>query len=531
MMGRPVSPGATRRSLLQAAWALALQPWRAWGAAARTAQALPWATDPFVLGVASGAPRPDGVTLWTRLMPQDHMLYGSSADHIYIVSYEIYGDAALKNRIRAGAVPTDGRRGHSVHVVVRGLEPATPYWYRFACHGAVSRVGRTRTAPAQGAPVTSFRLAMASCQHYEQGAFTAHRDMADRELDAVLFLGDYLYEAGHRPQRLRDHPLRVAVDLTEYRQLHAHYKQDTDLQDCHAAHPWLLMWDDHEVVNDYANDADPFRNPREVFMRRRAAAYQAYFEHMPLERPWFVAQGEVGLHLHDRYAWGSLADVWTLDGRQYRSHHACPDPVRGGGRMVLARQCADMAEPTHTMLGLEQEAWIERGLAQSTAHWKLVGQPTLMSTAGIRLPVVGPLTYTDGWDGYPLARDRFLKAIETQGVSNVVVLGGDVHTNFVAALRREPGNPEAPILATEFVTTSVTSSGMFRPVLDGILLSNPDVRYGRTDERGYGLMTVTPDAVHCEFRSTPHPARAGVPLQTQAVWAVRPGRAGPVRVA
>lgn len=500
-----------------------------------------WKADPFALGVASGEPQPDAVLLWTRLYPgparpgesattEQQVAHfqeksGLGADEYCTVSYEIFSDEALTQRVRHGSVATHALRGWSVHVRVPGLLPARHYWYRFACGGALSPVGRTRTAPALQANVERLRLALASCQHYEQGFYPAHADMARRELDVVLFVGDYIYEGSNPKYRIRPHTGGVATTLAEYRERHALYKSDADLRANHAAHPWLCTWDDHEVDNDYAADQDRLYTDPAVFLARRAAAYQAYFENMPV---WPVGQPLEALdtahpRIHRHWAWGQLADLWTLDCRQYRSPQPCRDPMRGGGRVVL--NCAEADDAHRTMLGADQQAWLASGLAASQRRWRLVAQSTQISSTGIATPL-GRTIYTDGWDGYAAARRALLQAVVDGKAHNVVMLGGDVHQAVAAQLRLEPNNPDSPIVASELVTTSVTSRGMSDFALGRIRASNPDILHARSDERGYTLLDLTPERLEAEFLTTPFPAQAGAVLRTQARFHVRDGQAG-----
>ena len=366
------------RTALWLALAACAGPLRAGAQAAR--QPPRWSTNPFVLGVASGQPRPDSVVLWTRLVPAEADEAMRGPDAACAVTYEIFGDVELRRPLARGDAVTDASRALSVHVVAQGLQPQRDYWYRFTCGNARSPVGHARTAPASDAEVARLRFALASCQHYEQGWFAAHREIAARDLDFILFVGDYIYEGSSAAYDIRKHGTRTPHTLDEYRERHALYKRDADLQAAHAAHPWILTWDDHEVTNDYADDRDPAYTDPARFLRRRAAAYQAYFEHMPLALP---PQG-AAMRIHDRFAWGRLAELWTLDARQYRSHHACPDPRDDAGRMVAG--CAELADPARTMFGAEQERWLGQGLASSTRRWKLLGQSTQMCAAGIDTP-------------------------------------------------------------------------------------------------------------------------------------------------
>ncbi|WP_050999120.1 alkaline phosphatase [Limnohabitans sp. Rim47] len=517
----------TRRDWHRMALAVALSPWLAPAPQAQTlssasgaAQGPRWQVDPFSLGVASGQPQPGSVVLWTRL----HIAEADAplkAQTIALVC-EVFADAALRQPVRQWRVQTDAARAHSVHVVATGLQPGRPYWYRFVCGSASSPVGRARTSPGVNDAVDRLRIALASCQHYEQGYFAAHREMAQRDLDLVLFVGDYIYESSNPQHMLRQHLGGVPKSLDEYRDRHAQYKSDADLRACHAAHTWLMTWDDHEVVNDYANDLDRNFTDPQVFLRRRAAAYQAYFEHMPV-RLGPDAANPSQMRIHDRMAWGRLADLWTLDCRQYRDHHACPDPMRGGGRVVVG--CDALADPSRSMLGMAQEQWFTEGLTRSTKRWKLVAQSTQMSSSGVNTPL-GRSAFTDGWDGYPQARARWLDTVAQAGLQNVVVLGGDVHMNVAAQLRVQPNDERSPVVASEIVTTSVTSRGLGEKLLAQIRDSNPDILHARSDERGYTLLDIKPEGMRAEFMTTPNPAQAQGVFKAQAQWLVRAGVAG-----
>ncbi|SFM28317.1 alkaline phosphatase [Variovorax sp. OV329] len=508
-----------RRELNRAALCIALGAW-ALPRPSNGQEAPRWRSDPFGLGVASGMPREGSVVLWTRLAPLGEESAERDARPPCQVRWEVFADEALRQRVAAGEQVTDAARAFSVHVQVNGLAPQRSYWYRFTCGDAASPVGRTRTAPAAGAAVARLRLALASCQHYEYGFYAAHREIAGRDLDAVVFVGDYIYEGHIGPslaQRRHDGPVPLTLD--EYRARHAHYKRDADLQAAHAAHPWILTWDDHEVVNDYASDREPAPTGTEQFLRRRAAAYRAYFEHMPLA---LAPQGP-DMRIHDRFAWGDLADIWTLDCRQYRSHHACADPQMDHGRMLT--NCAELADPARTMLGTAQERWLAEGVATSKARWKLLAQSTQVSATSIET-AQGRQTWTDGWDGYPVARQRMLQAMADAKLRNAVTLGGDVHRFIAADLRVRPNEADSPVVASEFVGGSVTSRGASRAAMDKMRLDNPDIAHARGDERGYAFLDIDRGAARCEFRATPHPALKDAPLGRQALYVVEDGRAG-----
>jgi alkaline phosphatase D len=508
------------QQLQRSAIALALLPWLN-AVAAPSVVSRPWRSNPFALGVASGRPRADSVVLWTRLLfgEEDQ----AAATEALRVQVDVFTDAKLKRRVYTTEVTTDATRGHSVHVHVSQLQASTDYWYCFRQGDARSTVGHTRTAPALNADVQKLRIALASCQHYEQGQYIAHEEIAKQPLDFVLFMGDYIYESSNPQYAIRKHNGEEPKSLQAYRERYEQYKRDPALQAAHAAHPWVLMWDDHEVVNDYANDQDrQYTEPKQMLLRR-AAAYQAYFEHLPvLLGP--DASNPANMRLYDQLSWGKLADVWTLDCRQYRSPQACRDPVRGGGRMVV--QCDELSDASRSMLGAAQERWLTDSLSASKRQWKLVAQATQISSTSVPAPV-GRSYWNDAWDGYPEARKRLLQTVVDAKLNNVVTLGGDVHCNVVAPLRLEPNNPASPIIASEFVTTSITSRGLGDKPAALIRESNADLLHYRSDERGYSLITVTPQEVRCDFRTTKFPAGSEAGLKTQASYVVKNGKAGP----
>ena len=476
---------------------------------------------PFKLGVASGMPRPDSVVLWTRLAPFPHQPVGGLPELLFLVRWELALDEHFSRGLRTGKVLASPEHGHSVHVQVGSLPSGTVFFYRFMTRDAVSPIGRTRTAPAADADVSRLRLALASCQHYEQGAYAAHREIAARDLDFVLFVGDYIYESSNPRYRVRAHEGPVPTTLEGYRARHATYKLDADLRAAHAAHPWVLTWDDHEVENDYANGHSAKGLSAPAFLQLRVAAYKAYFEHMPVS-PAMAPRGP-HMRIHDRYTWGRLVDLWTLDNRQFRDPQACAATGSSGGRIVAP--CAELEVPGRSMFGAEQEAWLANGLSGSPRRWKLLGQGSQVCRSGIDSPL-GQRIHSDGWDGYPGARERLLRAIAEPQVDNVLCLGGDVHRHVAAQLRLQPNESSSPIVASEFVCSSITSRGMSEAVMGLMRASNPDMLHARSDERGYALIELTPQSAACEFRSTPFPAQGDARLGTQARFVVEAGTPG-----
>lgn len=515
-----------RLTLAQLARGAAVLAWgNLFSAAAAPARATttlpPRGAYPFTLGVASGMPRPDSVVLWTRLAPHPHAPLGGLPDAPINVRWEAALDDNFSRVLRAGTFTALPAHAHSVHVQVTGLPSSTVLFYRFMVGDAVSPVGRTRTAPAAGSDVARLRIAVASCQHYEQGAFAAHRDIAEQDLDAVLFLGDYIYESSNPRLRVRSHEGPPPTTLRAYRARHATYKLDADLRAAHAAHPWLLTWDDHEVENDYANDQSPSGTSTAEFLARRSAAYKAYFEHMPVA-PTMLPQG-ASMPIHDCFSWGRLAQLWTIDTRQFRDVQACNEPGRGGGRVV--GDCSELALESRSLLGTAQEQWLAQGLARSECRWKLLGQASQVCPGGVDSPF-GRRIFSDGWDGYPRARERLMQSIAQAQGGNVVCLSGDVHRHMAAQLRAHGRERQSAIVAGEFVCSSVTSHGVSDTLMALMRASNPDIVHGRSDERGYALIDVTPAAASCEFRATSSPAKAQARLATQARFVVENGRPG-----
>jgi alkaline phosphatase D len=520
MSERPALPHLLNRRA--ALWALSSLFAATWPhRVARSALDRPLEGFPFTLGVASGMPRPDSVVLWTRLAPFAHLPVGGLPEMEFTVRWELARDEHFSRGLRTGKVLARPEHAHSVHVEVDALPAGTEFFYRFMTRDAVSPIGRTRTAPSADAEVARLRLALASCQHYEQGAYVAHREIAARDLDFVLFVGDYIYESSNPRYRVRAHEGPVPTTLEAYRARHATYKLDPDLRAAHAAHPWVLTWDDHEVENDYAGAHSAKERGAEAFLQLRAAAYKAYFEHMPVSPAMAPRSGF--MRIHDRFAWGRLADLWTLDNRQYRDVQVCAPQGGRGGRVTAP--CGELDEPGRSMFGAEQEAWLARGLADSPRRWKLLGQGTQVSRSAIDSPL-GRRIFTDGWDGYPAARERLLRAIAGPRTDNVLCLGGDVHRHVAAQLRLQPNEPNSPIVASEFVCSSISSRGMSEAVMALMQASNPDMVHARSDERGYALIEITPQAAWCDFRSTPFPARSDARLGTQARFIVEQGTPG-----
>jgi alkaline phosphatase D len=443
-------------------------------------------TDPFALGVASGCPTADGVILWTRLVfPAEPAPLANPFEPLpettvppMDVAWEMADDEAFSRPVQSGIYQASQEWGHSVHVAVTGLQPDRWYYYRFRCGNAESRVGRTRTAPAIDADNASFSFAFASCQQYEQGFYSAYRDMAGRDLDLVAHLGDYIYERSYGTRLVRRHGTGWPLLLSDYRDRHALYKSDPDLQAAHANFPWLAVWDDHEVINNYANDTAPDSAGGASFLRQRAAAYQAWYEHMPV--PPRNSLDFSSFRIHGRHGFGRLLDVAMLDTRQYRSA-----PLVEG---------VDDDTAERTILGVEQEAWFDQTLKSSQSQWTVIAQYTLLSE---RDTEAGEATGygLDGWDGYRSARSRLLDSVRTSGTANPLVIGGDLHAFYAADVKDDFSNPDSPTLATEFVTGSISSDGPSDASIEAVeILGSESLIYVSVDGIDELLTVKTPGA-------------------------------------
>jgi alkaline phosphatase D len=530
-----------RRELLKLAAAAAVPG--AWQSAPALA-APRTAEHPFPLGVASGPGDDGAVVLWTRVgtgIATDIERLSHLSFHDYLaaraklslaqadaidVRWEIAGDERFRTIVRRGTATAHATLGHSVHVEVPGLAADRWYWYRFLLGGATSAVGRTRPLPRADAPLARLRIALASCQHYEYGYFGAYRAMRADAPDLVLFVGDYIYEGRPRDRRFRTHPFPAARTLDDYRLRHALYRLDPDLQAMHAFCPWLTTWDDHEVSNDYAGDHG--EEPAIDGAARRAAAYQAYYEHMPLPASVLIKAYEE-VRLYRRLSFGSLASFAVLDDRQYRDPQACPPPGRGGSNVVDDEACPERRDPKRALLGRTQMEWLGKALADRSARWNFIVQQTLFSP--LKRAATPPHRYwTDGWDGYPGERERVLALLARDGARNQVILGGDVHTNYVCDVKRDFERPDAPAIATEFCGTSITSASSWDAArVAGIAAANPHVHLANSTQRGYALGELEARALTMKLRVVDDVTLRAPAVSTLATFVVEDGRAGAQR--
>ena len=404
--------------------------------------------DPFSLGVASGDPTSNGIVLWTRIAPHPLDPVDPASPPVS-VGWEISEDPRFRRIVQSGARPASAQSAFSVHVEVDGLLPGREYFYRFFVGGAVSPTGRTKTAPLIGAPLDSMRFAVAACQSYTHGFYGAHRDMAAAAPDVVFHVGDYIYE-GPWTMPVRRAPAPIAITLEDYRAFHAAAKLDPHLQAAHGAAPWLTVWDDHEVVNDYRGDHPTFGSTKEAHVARRRAAYQAYYEHMPLRRRARPIDG--AMQIYQRSVFGDLAQFDLLDTRQYRSDHPCRGP---NGETPYWVAC-DAGDPARTILGTRQENWLARGYGITGAKWNFLVQSTQLTPFNRTDEEGVILSSSDRWDAYPAARSRLFDMIKEKGAANPTLIGGDIHAFLANTLLDAP---EGTPVANELVTAAISSGG------------------------------------------------------------------------
>ena len=486
------------------------------------AQAVPFKfdRDPFTLGVASGDPLPDGVVLWTRLS-LDPLNGGGMPRTPVEVHWAVARDDAMRDVVRSGTVSAVPDLAHSVHVEVSGLEAGRDYWYRFRTGDAESAIGRTRTAPS--AATERVRFAFASCQNYAQGYYTAHAHLAREDLDAVLFLGDYIYEGAPRGDIVRPYAKRTwTYSLDDYRGRYAQQRADRDLQAAHAAFPWIVTWDDHEVENNYAGGIEK-DDLHKFALVQRAAAYQAFYEHMPVRAP--RPQGP-DMRLFRALAFGDLVTFHVLDTRQYRTPEV---PLCRAPEQTPSGYCPASVDGTRSMLGSEQRSWLLGGLASGRARWNIVAQSVRFADHDSSPePSAHTFDGVDNWMGYVAERQLILDQFAR--TRNPVVISGDSHVNFVYDLRHDFSDRASPIVGVELLGTSISSEGdpaEPRTAFDPSS-KNPQLRFF-DNHRGYVRCSLEPTRLIAEFRAVSTVRAQAASVRTTATFAVEDGRPGATR--
>ncbi|MBT2443133.1 alkaline phosphatase D family protein [Streptomyces sp. ISL-36] len=482
--------------------------------------------DPFTLGVASGDPQPGSVLLWTRLAPRPFEPDAGLPRERVAVRWELARDERFTRVVRRGGATAHPEFQHSVHVEVDHLDPDRVYFFRFRAGDWISPVGRTRTAPAADARVSELKLAAVSCQAYHDGYFTAYRHLAQEDVDVVFHLGDYLYEyavnatGGARAYTDRRLPAvfnRETVTLEDYRLRYALYKSDPDLMAAHAAHPFVVTWDDHETENNYAGGTPENDVPPEEFLLRRAAAYRAYWENQPLRAPQRPEGPD--MRLYRRLRFGRLAQFDILDTRQYRSDQAYGDGWRVPG--------PESEDPARTMTGAAQERWLLDGWRASRALWNVVPQQVVFSERR-SAPTAGYTVSMDSWDGYPASRQRILDGAAAAGVENLMVLTGDVHVGYGLDIKADFRDPASRNLGTEIVATSISSGkdGADRPAnYDHLTAANPHMKF-YNGRRGYVTVALGERSARADFRTVTAVTTPGAPVTTAASYVTEAGNPG-----
>jgi alkaline phosphatase D len=509
--------GVSRRLFLAYAASLSTIPLLGRRAAA-SERNISFESNPFTLGVASGDPSENGVVLWTRLAPRPLEPGGGMPPESIDVAWEIASDDAMRNVVHRGVSVATPKLAHSVHVELDNLEPDRWYWYRFRAGDAESAIGSTRTMPRVGAMPDELRFAFASCQHYETGYYTAYEHMAKEKLDLVFHLGDYIYEDAGDEGRVRRHLRGVLQSLDDYRIRHSQYKGDKALQTMHARCPWIVTWDDHEFTNDCAGDfcRDEKMDPAKYLMRR-ANAYQAYYEMMPL-RATSLPSGP-RMQLYRPASFGQLAEFFVLDTRQYRT----PQPYEGDRHDIDEL----VMSPDGTMIGAEQMDWLQSSLTKSNAKWNVLAQQVLMAMVDAE-PGEEQEFSMEKWTGYSYERIKLMQYLEEQKIANPVVITGDIHSNWVNNLRVDDRKADTPVVATEFVGTSISSSGDGEDrmkVMERSMSENACVQFFNS-QRGYVRCTLTPDEWRTDFRVVEYVSKPGAPIKDRATYVIEAGQPG-----
>ncbi|MFS0735815.1 alkaline phosphatase D family protein [Sphingomonas sp. 1P06PA] len=476
---------------------------------------------PFRLGVAAGDPAPDGFVIWTRLAPDPLEQQGGMPMVPVEVEWEVGADSRFATIAQAGKAIARPELGHAVHVEVGGLQPGRPYWYRFRIGRERSIVGTARTVPLQAAKV---RFGVAGCQAYEDGFYTAYRHMAaEADLDFVYHYGDYIYEGRAQPVaigydgRLKPFVREVVggeiYSLDDYRRRYAQAKLDPDLQAAHAAAAWFVTMDDHEIDNNWVQDIDQDDTPRDIFRYRRAAAWQAWYEHMPVRRASMPNASGVQVYRRQRY--GDLLTAHFCDTRQFRSDQPCDDGFKP--------DCPGTSDPKAVVLGSQQEKWLVDGLRGAGTRWNAVCQQIMMMRLDRRTgkePV--PIRNIDSWAAYLAPRDRLLSSMK--GLGNVVVLTGDEHQNFAGEVAPS-ATPDRPV-AVEFVSTSISSGGDGgdkRYGTEQIIANSPELKW-TNDQRGYLLCDVGRDLWNTQYRVLDKVSTRDGQIATRATATVERGK-------
>ncbi len=437
-------------------------------------------SNPFTLGIASGDVTSNSAVLWTRLAPQPLRADGGMPAVNIPISWELSLDANMSRIVRRGEAQAGPALAHSVHIELEDLTPDRAYWYRFATAKHLSPTGRTKTLPGMDGLPRAARFITASCQNYTHGYFIAYAHILAERPDFIIHLGDYIYDTAYGETFRQHDSEQPPVTLADFRRRHALYKTDPYLKHAHAQLPFFVTIDNHDAVED--NHPDTFK--------RRTAAYQAWYEHMPVSG--YRLAGQHAIDMHRRIQFGELLTISLLDPRQFRDQkNLCPDnpyPEYGFGN--YRERCKEVFAEDRTMLGAVQEQWLADNLIHNEAAWNVIASASPVSSFEYHLDGK-KLHYTGAWDFYPANRQRIKQALSQARIGHPVILSGDLHS-FWAIRDALCMQQDKHLPVTEFVTSSITANWpepLARPVTDN-LPHNPHVAFYAPDKRGYLLHEV-----------------------------------------
>ena len=475
---------------------------------------------PFTLGVASGDPQSDRIIIWTRLAPNP--LKGGGMPKIRVpVQWKVAKDPKMTEIVRKGTAIATPELGHSLHVDVTQLEPNQVYWYQFQVGDYKSAIARTKTLLNPKKTIEKIQFAFASSQDWQNGYYVAYQHLAQEELDFVVFLGDYIYERSGDKDTVRQHQGEDCFTLEDYRNRYAQYKSDPNLQASHHRFPWIMTWDDHEVDNNYANLTPEDNQSLEAFKARRKAAYQAYYEHTPIRVSF---QPEEAITLYRSFDLGNLGKLMVLDTRQYRSDQPCGDGAKP--------RCQEVKSETATLLGSEQEQWLNSELSNSSASWNIIAQQVMMAQYDLDPRPQQGLFNMDQWDGYIESRRRLLDFLHNNQISNPVVITGDIHSSWVNDLKLDFDDPNSPTVATEFVGTSISSQfpQQYVAAVKVARMANPHVKFFEGTKHGYVRCTVTPEYFQTDYRVVSGVLDPQASIDTLQSFLVKNGQPGAQKI-
>lgn len=487
--------------------------------------------NPFSLGVASGSPNYHSVVLWTRLMPPEAGDLDQFSSSNVTVTWEVADDELFKVNRRSGQVMALAALANSVHLELEGLQSDRWYFYRFQLENAQSTVGRTRTLPHPNAVVQKLRIAYASCQRWEHGYFSAYHHMCQENLDLVLFLGDYIYEYAGAANAVRLPTGGWVNSLSDYRNRYALHKSEKSLQAMHAQCPWLITWDDHEVSNDYAGlERGQSGNISFDFSAQRARAYQAFYEHMPLRASALTRAIEglatgAEMRIYGQVAYGQLANIYLLDDRQYRDRQVCNKGLGYGSGWVDPDQCEAWLDPQRTLLGMAQEKWLDQSFAKAHTEqrtWNILSQQSLFGRRDYKLGA-GYYLWNDGWDGYSSARQRMTKSMQNHALNNPVLIGGDIHENWVGHVMADAYQDDSATIGVEFCGAGITARSAGNSKLAARLAENPHFIFADSERKGYGVVEFTAKQIQTELRVVDDVRQRQTKIETLAKFTVEAG--------